>query len=393
MIEVLTMKHNQATRSGDLALVSGGIGLSGSLHCPANGTLTFTHIQPDKVTRWKAAEVNGNFGSDSVRVRLSNGVKQYYFDDSLNIVEVTDVTTWDTEYSNPHLLGNIDLWTHTSLQLVVHLVRTSSDRNPVVDLARVLVDHPTWPGAIAQAVKDVVTFVGTVSPVLIHSETLAKPRREWKIGNPHSEHNYELNEIVMVTIDEVEKSATLSDGTVTLEGPEAPAGSTIEIAVKYSPNTSVRRVSEVRVVHRTPAWWIQDLVVAGGLNGIAVIVMVAGVEVQERRSELRVTINGIAHRQADALAMRAALNQAFGSGITITFPSGRCVFGQLDGLIEVVPQSSTNLPMASGILVMSISEYVFGKVAVKPRTDDGDPIFTELTIDLGDGLSITIQSS
>lgn len=391
MIDVVTLRTAFAEIDGDVVSRSGLLHLTGDPSEPGEGVATFTHVQPTKMTNFIAGEIVGQFAEDSVRVRLSNGIGQFFIDndeeDGLVIKEVTDTTTWDAEFTEPSLLGNLDLWTQPSLQIIVFMKRTARDRNPRVRSPLILLDHPTWPGAVAQAVRDIVRFVSTVEPVLIHEEVLTEDTSEWEIGEPFSEHGYVLTELVQVAVDGVHKSARLADGKVIVEGPAVRAGSTVEIAVRYRPSTSVRRVGEVLVLDKTPAWHASNLVTAGGLNGIATIVMVAGNEIQERKSELRITVNGVAHRQADALAMRIALERAFGDGLTVTFPDGRCVFAQLDGLVEVVPQGAGNLPMASGVVVLSLSEFVSSRQVRLPR-QDGRPVYTSISIELRDGVTI-----
>jgi hypothetical protein len=301
---------------------------------------------------------------------------------------------WSSEFSLPYTLANVDLWTQPSLGIIVRLRRATFDKNPLIKDLRALVNFPAWEGAAAQAVRDVVKAVQTTYPILYVDTVTTEPTQSWKIGIPHTERNYELTSIEQVLVNGQHRSASLSNGIVSISGPPAPTGADVRIAVRYKPNISIRRVGEVRITHKTPAWWIQDLVVHGGLNGFTTPMSIAGIDVFEKRSELRITINGIADRSADALAMRQALQEEFSRGLNITFPSGRCVVGQLLGLVEVVAQGQSNLPMATAIMSVPFVEYSATQVFKNRRSGDqvvdgvlipGQPILTELAIILTDG--------
>lgn len=389
MIDVVTLRHYLADLTGDIVPSQAGLRLSGGPNESASGTATYTTISPARMSVWKSAELLGRWDeiTNSVRVRFSNGVTQYYLDDTdMKFKEVTDTSDWTSEWTLPNLMKNLDLWTQESLEFVVYMERTSTDE-PLVKEIKVLLDLPTWVGAVHQAVKEVIAFVGTIQPLLIHEETLSADRSEWKIGEPYTEHGYDVKSLQQVAVNKVHKSAAFNAGIVTLQGPAAKKGDQVEIAVRYLPSVAVRRVEEVAVLHKTPAWWVQDLVVAGGLNGISTVRMVQGYEVQERKSELRMTVNGIAHRQHDALQMRLALQEAFGDGLAIELDSGRCITAQLDGLVEVTPQSGTILPMATAVVQLSLSEFVYAKLAVNPRGEDEMPQYTSVSIDLPDGVT------
>jgi hypothetical protein len=305
------------------------------------------------------------------------------------VLPVSTPASWDTEYSLPYLLANLDLWSMPEMQLEVRLEGTDENPNPEVSDVRVLVDHPTWEGAITSAVRAVATKVESTEFVLVHTETLSAARGSWKIGKPHSEHNYDVRSLVQVTIDGRHKSASLVDGEVVLEGPPAPSGSSIEIAVKVRPMCTVRRGDESRTINMTPSWWLSSLVTEGGLVGTTTPMMVGGREVSVREQELRITVNGLAQRQADALAMRLALQEAFADGLVVTMPSGRTVYAQLDGLVEVVDGGSANLPMASGTVLVVVREYVFAKLVRDQRDEEGHPVTTELSVAMPDGVGFT----
>lgn len=397
MVEVVTLRTSEAVKTGDVVNSMAGLRLDGSaFETQKSGTVEYTTVQPTKFVKWRSVEILGRFDDflESVRVRFSNGVQQYWMDvdDEFKIKPVTDTSDWTVEYTLPSSLGNMDLWTQESLQMVVYLTRGTGD-DPLVQDVRVLMDFPTWTGAVADSVKKVVDFVATIQPVLIEEISVAEPTTVLKF-NRANEHNFTLTKIEQVLVDGLHHSASLVNGNVVLEGAGAPAGSVITVAARYLPNTTVRRVGEVRVVHVTPAWWVQDLVVGGGLNGKSTTLMVAGDEVKETRVELRMIINGIGHRQKDALAMRLALQEAFGPGFTVEFPSGRCSFAQIDGLVEVIDQSSTGLPMASAVLNLVITEYIYSSQVKKarlfddPNQTDNEPVYTTLCINLPDGVSV-----
>jgi hypothetical protein len=394
-IEVVTLRTAEAVKTGDVVSGLAGLHLGGADYETSRfGTVTFTNVQPTKFMRWKSAEVLGRFDDylKSVRVRMSDGTDLFWMDvdDEFKIKPVTDSDDWSVEYTLPSSLGNLDLWTKDNLQLVVYMTRKTGD-NPIVQDVRALMNFPTWTGAVADSVKSVVDFVATIQPTMVEEITVSTSTSSFNFSS--NEHNFKFTELIQVLVDGKHRSASLTDGKVVLSTP-APAGSTVTVAAKYLPNTTVRRVGEVRVLHQTPAWWIQDLVVGGGLNGKSSTLMVSGDEVKENRVELRMIINGIAHRQKDALAMRLALQEFFGPGLQIVFPSGRCASAQIDGLVEVIGQGSTGLPMASAVLKLVITEYVYSEKIRNARLYD-DPnqagnalVYSTLCIDLPDGVSV-----
>lgn len=388
-IDVLPLKSRLAERSGDVYVRLGQARLNGD-----SGTLKFVQIAPTSMTVWKSAEIIGlvDPSTDSIRVRLERADgKQYYIepsDGTLN--EVLDQVSWASEFSPPYMLGSLDLWTTKTLTIVVHLIRTSADPDPRITEINVLLDNPTWEGAVAQAIRDVGKFIAAIDPILIHRETLTGSRSQWKIGKPHSEHGYVLTDLVQVTVDGVHKSAQVSNGIVSLVGPPAMAGQDIEIAVKFKPSTSVRRVDEIRILHETPAWVMRNLAIEGGLVGVIPDVIIGGFEIKERSAELRITVQGVAHRVADALAMRIALQQGFADGITVTFPGGRCVFGQLDALVEVIDEGEFNLPMAQGVVILPLSEFVFAKLFRKQRAD-AESVAADPSLTLGQFLQTRMR--
>lgn len=387
MIDALAMKASQeATRSGDLVNRRGIIGLSGASHQERSGVLTFPRICPTMMTRWMAAEVIGHFAHDSVRVRFTDGTRTLYLDSAdLTFKDVSDTDDWDEEWSTPSLLNNLDLWTAPSLGLIIQLVRTDFDRDPQVVLVRVLMDLPTWAGSVAHVAKSIVAFIATIEPVLIHTETASAPITRWHIGAPYSEQGFDIRSLVQLCVDGDHKSATYADGVVTVVGDPIPAGSTVELAVKYRPQSSVRRVAGVRTLAKVPAWVSSNLVTSGGMNGMLPRVSVGGYEIDERRIELRVNVSGLAERTENALEMRAALQRAFVGGLTIELPSGRSVTAQIDGFVEVIEKDSQmgNLPMAAGTVMVAFVEYVGEHLVRRARDDDGAVITTSVELDLG----------
>jgi hypothetical protein len=377
-IEVVSLEINEATLSGSVQARNGIAYLAGE-----SGTVQYTHIQPEKLTNFKAAEFFNlaNSADGSIRLRFGNGINQFWLDDSdMTFKQVSDVSSWSSEYTLPWLLGNLDLWTRPTLQPIVHLAKTPTNQNPMISVLRVLMVQPTWEGAIASCIRSVAKKLKVSPFVLLHQETISQATSSWKIGKPYTEHQYETTALLQVTVDGVHKSASLNNGEITLMGPPAPVGSEVELAVYVQPPVSVRRSDETLVVHRTPAWFMTGLVISGGLQGTTSSLFIGGNEVFVKEQELRITVNGIGHRQADALAMRLALQSAFAEGLTITFPSGRCVFGQLDGLVELLEGDSVSLPMASGVVMIVVREYVHASVFRNQRDSSGNPITTEITV-------------
>jgi hypothetical protein len=394
-VEVVNLKALDASKSGDLEARFGVVSISGHPLESAEGTMSFELVHPSKMVRWMAAEIVGDFAQDSVRVRLTDGVKTYFFDEenNLEVTEVDDPSQWDVQWSEASLLNNLDLWTSPNLGFSVHLVRTEFDRNPRVVEIRVLMDLPTWHGATAHAVRSVAEFVSSVHPLMVHSEVLSEDQQSWKIGEPYTEINLNVVELVQVTLDGSHKSATLADGIVTLVGPPGRKGQTIEIAAKFKPNITVRRTEHVDVLHQVPAWWVQNLVGADqAMNGFTTKVSIGGYEVAVRRVELRMTINGVASRTVDALAMRAALQQATAYGVPVTMPSGRQVFGFVDSLVDVAVQGGGNLPMTSGKVNCAFMEYVSARQIRRSRTDDMQPVRTTVDVELPDGVQETVDN-
>lgn len=380
-IDVLPLKAFLAARTGDIRVHLGEARLYGD-----SGTLEFSEVSPTKMVSWKSAEVTGlqNPNSDAVRIRLEgpDGTMYYIDETDGKVKEVGDDTVWDDDYTKPYMLGSLDLWTGTSVTFHVHLVSTELNPDPRITGINVLIDLPTWEGVVATAARQVSSFLfSNAHPVLIHTETLSGYQNQWKIGKPHTESGFQLIELVQCTVNGRHKSASLSNGIVTLEGPSAKANDIVEIAVKYQPTSSVRRVAEVRVVNEVPFWVLTNLAIQGGLVGVAPDLFIGGWNVKERTTELRITVQGVARRTADAFQMRLALQNAFGPGLTIQLPSGRCLFAQLDGLVEVIEQGAEmNLPMCQGIVSVPLSEFVQASLVRTQRATqdhvDADPSLT-----------------
>ena len=404
--EAVHLRASLAERAGSVIYSQGSLRLDSTVR-RTFGTVTYPSISADEHVLWKSAELRGvhDQSTDAVRVRLSNGTTQYFIDedDDMTLKPVTDTTQWDTEFSTPYHLGSLDLWTQRTLSIIVHMVATPSFPRPSVKGVDVLMDLPAWAGAVAHAVKAVVQKVATIEPIMVErfpfgTGTLSEATQEFKIGDPHSEHGYSLTSLVQVLVDGTHKSASLSNGIVTLLGPPAPPGSVVKIAVKYLPNTSVRRVGEVQIIDRTPAWVVSGLVVEDGLDGLISPLVIAGYEVFRRKVELRITVNGVAHRQADALAMRLALQSELAEGLLVRLPSGRCLSANLlDGVVEVIPQGSTNLPMASTIITLALDEFPRARLVKNARSeqDDGSviPVLTQISIDLPGGVSVSASAA
>lgn len=383
MIDVLSMRATDAVRSGSLRPSTGLVGLQGHPSQAASGTLTFQPVCPSKMARWMSAEVVGEFAQDSVRVRLlDQDGAAFFMDESsgLDIVAVDDPSQWDEQWMSADLLANLDLWTRPGLGLSVHLVRTGFDRDPRVAEVRVLLDMPTWEGAVHQAVKDIVTAVSQVTVLLVERFTLSADQQSWNVGTDFNELNLVVTELVQVTVNDRHKSARLEGGVVTLEGPPARAGDSVELALRFLPNTSVRRGQHVTTVDATPSWWCQQLVTEGGQNGSAPPIMVGCHQVRSRRVELRIVANGVASRTADALQMRAALQSALAGGVRVVFPSRREVWAHIDGLVEVITKQASNLPMCSGLVMCAFNEFVSAELVRNPRVQIGQSVLPVRTV-------------
>jgi hypothetical protein len=388
MIDVIHLKATDATRSGSIWPSVGSVRLKGNDAEDLSGTLTFHEVWPSKLVRWMAAEVMGRFSHESVRIRFSDVTTTYYLDvTDLQFKAVTAVD-WETEWTEASLLSNLDLWTAAKLTLIVHLVRTNYDRDPVVTGVRILMDLPTWEGSVHYAARSIITAVAAIEPRLIHTETVSADKTTWSIGEPYSELQYNITSLEEAVVDGVAVAGTLTAGKVVLDA-AAPAGSEVELVMKFLPNSSVRRTEHVTVQDKVPAWWMQNIVQGGGLNGPTEKVMVGAYEVAARRVELRIIANGISERMNDALQMRAALQSAFSQGLDIDMPSCRQVTAVLDGLVEVVPKSPQNIPMASGLVQCAFMEYVSARAIRTIRTGAAPtytPVYTSIETTLPDGV-------
>jgi hypothetical protein len=330
-----------------------------------DGTVLYGPACPTGVVDWSSAEIEGisDQGADAVKVRFVNadGDRFYLDDESMTFEPVSDADDWTSEWSLPSLLSNVDLWRWPSFQVEAHLEATDEVPEPVVGDLKIVFDLPTWEGAVAQAVRAIVQAVADVRPILIHEETLESAGSTFDIGVPHIEHGHRLTELVRISVDGVERSGTLSGGRVTALGPPIPAGSIVKVAVRYRPNTSVKRIADVLIVDETPAWVVSNIVddpSAGGLNGEGGRVDVNGLDVRLRRIDGGLRIRGVCGRQADAFAMRAALQEALGSGIEITLDSGRAVTAHLDGFVSIVPGDVNQLPEVRATVRIPMVEAV-----------------------------------
>lgn len=391
MIEVVSVRASDAVLTDDCVRRGGRVVIDGPPEWSNQGQADFGLICSSMMVQWMSAELVGDFSHDSARVRLTDGTSFFYIDedDGMAVKPVTDSSQWDSEWSAPDLLSSIDLWTKRDLGVVVRLVRTSYHRSPSLIELRVLMRFPTWIGSAHHAIQSIVDQVSVTAVLAVEEETLTADQSEWRIGEPWSEFNIVPSSLEQVTVNGVHKSASLDSGVITLLGPPARAGDTVVLAFKYAPNTSVRRGEHVSTIDVAPAWWCQELVVAGGQSGLAPRVVVGCYSVSVRRLELRVTVNGVASRVKDAIQMRAALQQSFADGLNIDMPSGRRVSAHLDGVVEVVVKQGSNLPMATGIVQCSMIEYVTATLIRPPRTGSPQvPLRTTIETQLPDGVVV-----
>ncbi len=399
MIDVLRQKATSTTTTGQARHRGAVTGLSRTA-LGTIGTVTFGTFAPSGVVNWLAAEIDGveNQGCDSVRMRIGTDTALYYIDenDSLRIKPVTDESSWSDQYSSPLSLASLDLWTEPTLRVVVALVSTNCDRNPTIQGLTVAMDLPMWEGSVAQATRRVVAITASIRPTLVHRETLTAPQSVWLLGEPHSEHGHVLTSLVGASVDGVVRSATLADGTVTLAGITPKTGQEVVIAVRYHPHSVVRRMADTRILHKLPAFLIDDLVRGGGLNGSMPLLNVNGIEVSRRMVDLRIQVRGAAVRQADALAMRAAMQETFGGTELITLDSGRTMGAATMEVVEVTPGGDNSMPVASGVVHCPMTEYTgYRRVSAARRGSAGAYILPTNTITIGNpdsGLDQTLSS-
>jgi hypothetical protein len=386
-IDVLMLAPHRATPSGAVSIAdSASVRTTGP-----SGTVLFEAIEVTSYVQWMAAKVEGTFDEtlESVRVRLidADGV-YWYFDDSLNIVQVT-AADWTTQYSLPSHLNNLDLWTRRYLRIAVHLVRSDADRDPRIFGVYVLAEFPTWEGPAATVARKITEAVDALRPVFIFKHVVGtQPIQTMSLK---SERSYEITELSAVVVDDDHKSAAYADRTVTFVGPPVQPGSEIAVAAKCRVPSSIKRAPESRLSPKVPYWWIQDTTRHSGLNGVMGPLVIGTYEVKRVMSQLRTTVNGIADRLADALALRTAMQTGFARAIEIEFPSGRTVGAQPDGLIEVLEErSGPVLPMATAVLTTVLTEYV-SAVQLRPSRVGSMPLNTTITINLPDSTS-TVSS-
>ena len=369
MIDVRTMKPSNASASGAFRRRTSYVELS-SARVGTLAEFVFPTITPAKMVKWIAADVTGvdDNSTDAVRVRIGDGDDWFYFDedDSLKLKQVT-VSDWNSQYSSPLAVYAVSAWTRNKLALKVALVSTRQFRNPTFTGVSVLMDMPTWEGSIAQTIREVVQAVASVRPMLVHTETLVEATNTWKLGEPYTELGFVLESIVHVTVDGKHRSAELSSGIVTVKGATVPAGSVVEIAVTYIPQSSVRRAAESRIISKLPAFTVDQLVQSGGMNGRLPPINIGGVEVHRRFVDLQIVVNGVSTRQIDALMMRAALQEKFNGTLVIALDSGRSTGAAIMDLVTIAPSGSGNLPQCSGIVRCPMTEFVSYK-RVSPST-------------------------
>ena len=384
-VDLHEMKAGSAVRAGDVVVRRGEARLRRTTQGNF-GTLTFPLVEPDAMVLWVAASLNGvlDNSTDAIRIRLSNGTTHYYFDesDNLRVKPVTDQSVWTDEYFGPDVLGSLDLWTQQGLQLIVCLFSTKDYPDPRCRSALTVMNFPAWEGAVSQTVTEIAKSLALVRPILIHEEALTSDRSEWKLGNDHSERGYVLTELVQVTVNNRSKSAQLSDGVVSLDGPKAQVGDVVKIAVRFKPGLLVRRTDEVHAIEKLPTWLLTNLVqnrtrvTSGRLSPLEV----SGVRVYRRMLDLQITFRGVGGRQVDALSMRDAVLSHFNGGVEIVLDSCRSLAVALDDSVEVTPRSGEGFPEAVGQLRCVLHEYTGYERVVNARTtDDEDNVVVQTT--------------
>lgn len=360
MIDVIVLQPKNAVMTGALRRRMSYVELSSTVA----GTLAefvFPTISPAKMVRWIAAEITGvdDNSTDAVRVRIGDGVDWFYFDesDSLKLKPVT-VDDWESQFSSPLAVYAISAWTRSQLAFKIALISTKSFRRPTFTGVAIAMDLPTWEGSVSQAVRRIATAVASIRPILMHAETLSTPTSEWRLGEPHTEIGFVLESVIHVVVDGKHRSAELVDGVVTLKGAAAQAGSTVEIAVTFIPQTTVKRAAESRLVTKLPMFTLEQLVQGGGMNGRYPPMNIGGVEIQRRFVDLQIVVNGVALRQIDALMMRASLQEQFNGSFSVVLDSGRSIGAAVLDLVQMVPSGRGDLPQCSGTVRCPMYEYV-----------------------------------
>lgn len=374
MIDVVHQTAIAATISGSCRKLRGAVSLT-STKIGTIGTVEFGTFAPRSLVKWLSAEIGGvsDQNLDSVRVRIGTDDRLYYIDeaDSLRIKPVTNESSWDSECSSPLSLASLDLWTDQTVRVVVCLRSTTNDRTPSITGLVVAMDLPLWEGVAAQAARKITELAAGMRPVLLHNETLAEAKSEYKLGEPHTEFGHQLTELVMASVDGVERSATLSNGIVRLMGNTPTAGQRVSIAVRYKPQTTVRRLSGVRIANQLPCFIIGDLVRGGGMNGTLPTIHVNGIEIRRRMLGLRIQVQGMAYRQADAYAMRDSIQETFGGTAVIVLDSGRTIGAAVIDLVEV-SASGQDSSTAIGTINCPTTEYTgYTRVGAARRGEPG----------------------
>lgn len=381
MIDVLRCRPKDAVLSESARHARGRIVLS-SRRRGTIGVIEFGPFLPSSDHSWICAELNADPGyGQSCRVRIGDEGGLWYWDesDSMTLKRVSDESSWDSEWSSPICLMSLDMWSGRALRVVVALVATAGSPTPSIAALDIVLSLPTWSGSVAQCAKSISDIVAALRPVLIHSEVLTADKSSWKLGEPVTEHGHVLTEVVACSVDGTRRQATLSQGTVTLQGPIARSGSTVEIAVAYAPQSAVRRMADARVVGKLPAYVVDQLVGYGGMGSPLPVLHVGGVDVFRRMIDLQVKIIGVAGRQADALAMRAALQEAFDASRTVELSSGRTIGILPMDMVEISASGPDKTPACIGTVRCAFEEYTSMRRTTAARRS-GAPGTTSITV-------------
>lgn len=399
-MDILISRASLGEATGHARKVNGSVDSTMGVHGSGRyGEIAYDLIGPDGPVVWLSAELRGvEPETDAVKVRfVDQDGDQWYWDDAPvppdapGFYAVTSSPTdWDGEYSRAYQVVNIDRWSGTQLGIIVRLEPTKLYPYPKCGDFAVLIDLPTWEGAVHQAAKAVADYTSAIeSRLVVVIDPTTEDIDELSIGEPRSEFGYALTGGDGVSVDGDASAYTMtvipSSGKVEFV-PTVPQGSDLRFAVRYLPQSSVRRMDDVLIISRTPAWVLSDLVRSAGLHGETSRETVGAYDVRTRRIELRIDVRGIASRQSDALQMRAALQDAFDAGLDVTLRSGRRVRAHLAPFVEMVPGDvQRQLPEARSTVVLAMAEVVSATLIRDQRDLATDQtLIGEITMEFGD---------
>ena len=284
---------------------------------------------------------------------------------------VVDTNNWDAQSSPVYDLAQLDLWQKSTLQLIM------SSKGPAIGPVYVLVDCVAEPDAVEQVLTRLAENVGAVPvPVLMKFEAT----ESGNVFNLISERGY-APESVKVVVNGEWRQASVDANSITVLGPRIDAGDSVAIEMSVKAEVTVRRDAGASVPFVTPAWLMHDMVTMdGGLNGQAPTISVGPYRVDRVRSDLRVTVRGVGARQSDALSMRDALQRIGHWELLVS--SGRSVNCDHDGVVEMRPGATGQLPECTAKFVCHVMQVSRCVKMAEPRNPDGTRSRTTINLNL-----------